>query len=169
MPAVNILMGEGSAGVAGARIWRFSEGFTDDAVAYNFRAQSRWTPPAEGGRDAVFHAAFLTLTWRGAVTIRVTPEVDTETEGTVAGLTFVTLRPELTLPAASGRRTETFEFPLGVKTLVGGVQQVRNAIRGRRLRLLVESVGGVAGELILDGVAIDLSFEQESLSQVAAT
>lgn len=167
MPASTLLMGQGNAPAdPGAALWRFGDGADDAGTAYDFLAESNWLPVDGEAMEYVFFKCFLTLTWSMDVTIRVTPEVDQEGLTEAAGtLDFTVFRPVFTLAAPiSGRHTQTFEIPFELVVFDADVEKIRQAIRGTRLRLLLESVGGLGeGNLTVDGFRLELEPQQESI------
>jgi len=165
MPSVSVLLG--TANDTDASILRFNEGADDAGAAYDFVAESVWVPAHPGVTDYAFYAVFVTLTWTMPVTVVVSAQVDADLASeTINGWSFAPLGPALTLTSSGTRQTQTFEFPMMTTMTRGGKEVSRNAMRGRRARIRIESTGGVgAGTLIVDGVGIDREPLNESIGQ----
>jgi hypothetical protein len=155
-----LLLGQaGATATPGALIWELADGADDGGSDYDVFAISNPLSPGNGTRVSVFRTAIVTLTWTMAVTLRFTPLVD-EDEETIAriGGSVQTLPIEITLAAPTGGRvTRSFRIPL-LRLILGPADEElsRNAVVGTRLRLQIESVGGLGlGDLIFDGVAIE--------------
>lgn len=153
-----LLFGECDVAAGGARI--FATGGADDAgTPYSMRAVSNWLAPMGAG-EVVFRKARITVTWSGTCQLLVTPLVDAlGTDDQAVGLGLLRLlTPTITLPAVTGEpRTDTFEVMLQRAWLVGGIERTRYYLRGTRLRLAVETVGPLAGVLVIDGPELDYS------------
>lgn len=163
MPRTNILLGQ----LGGDTIWRFNEGASDGGTAIAVLAQSAWTPETPGHVDYVYHNVYLTVTWTMTVTLQVSAQVDADPDTeTVNGWDFAPLGNALALVGAATPQTQTFQVPMYVTMSRGGSEVGRNALRGRRARVKVESVGGLAaGLLSIDGVGLDMEPVEDTIAQ----
>ena len=166
MPNSALLMGAAN-GTTEAPIWRFNEGADDAGQPFDMVAESVWTPANAGQLDFVFYAVYVTITWTMSAVLEVSAQIDADpTTEAVAGWDFAPLGPQLTLVGGATRQTQTFEFPMMTTMSRGGSEVSRNAMRGRRARIRIATVGGVgAGVLSIDGVGLDLEPLGESLAQ----
>jgi len=154
------LMGQANAAAdPGAKIWELASGADDDGTAFEIYGLSNWIAPALGGGVCAFKRAYVTLTWSMDVALRFTPKIDEDPESTARpGGTIDVMPVDVTLAApASGRSTRTFVVPLVRLVKDGSGNELgRNAVVGTRLRLEIESVGGLgAGDLILAGAEVE--------------
>lgn len=152
----SVLFGQGNAD--DARVWRLQRGADDGGTDFEVYALSSWISPAAGGGTCVFYTAFVTMTWSAPMLLRFTPVVDNDPDVVSRpGGTLEVLPIEVPLPdPGSGRRTTTFRVPLVRLVMDGAIDLGRNAVSGTRLRLQLETVGGLGGgDLILDGVEIE--------------
>ena len=163
MSGVNLLLGQ----AGGGKIWRGLLGLSDDGVAFNLRSQSQWLPPSPGHVDFLFYRVYVTVTWDAATQMRISAKVDTL--GSVLdpnpSFNFTLRSPAVDLEEQTERSTKTFEFPLAYDMSVGGVALARVGVRGRRIKIAVETVPGfTAGNIfVIDGVAVDMEALEESL------
>lgn len=172
MAGTALYLGQGGADDStGARLWRLAQGSDDDGTMFDIYGLSNWIRPSMLG-DSVFYDAYVTITWSMNVVLRFRPLLDMVTDvvafapGAPVQGDATTFKPELTLLApVSGRNTQTFRIPLvWLRHDSDGNEVGRNYLVGARLRLEVESVGGLtAGALILDGCEVDVEPVQDDL------
>lgn len=163
MSGVNLLLGQ----AGGGKVWRGLLGLSDDGTAFNLRSQSQWLPPSPGNVDFLFYKVFVTVTWDAATQLRVSAKVDALGSSIDPNPRFnFTLRnPIVDLEEQTERTTQTFEFPLTYDMKIGGVDVARTGLRGRRIKVAVETVPGFsAGSIfVIDGVAVEMEALEESL------
>lgn len=145
-------------------VWQTSPATSDGGITFVPLALSNHLAPGGLGGEAMFYWAHLTMSWSMAAQLRISPVLDGVTDFTplvVTGGTIEVVRPIITLAQQPGsanvqRRTETFAVPLLKKLVTAGVERSRSALRGRRLALLLESIGTLGtGELILEACEIE--------------
>lgn len=145
MASVGLLWGEGR-GSGVPRFWVSADVASDDGEPWGFAEESNALSPAGTGGEAVFTAAYLTVTAGAGALLQVTPVVNDDPTLTqsVAGGTVRVLQPRLVVPQQAGTpavlRTQTFVVPLLVQVEHDGAVSVAY-VRGESLRLRVESIG----------------------------
>lgn len=157
----------GQAGVAaapGAILLALADAVDDDGTGYAARAESVWITPDGAGGEAVFYAAFVSVTWTRGATLTLTPVVESRSADAVPFGSLAVLTPTITLPEQAGeRRTEVFELPLMQAWTVGATERARLYLRGTRLKLRIDVAENVSeGDLIINGVEVEVEVQRET-------
>lgn len=148
LPPVGLLWGEGRGSSLG-RYWLATAVASDDGVPWSVRLESNDVTPAGLGGEAAFTMAFVTVRAAAGTTLRITPILnDTSMAAlTIPGGTVEVLPVSVTVPQQLGSPaplvTQTFEVPLLLAHVKGGVRQAVFHPRGERMRLRLESVGPI--------------------------
>lgn len=169
-----LLFGEcETAHADGASLFALGTAGDDMGVPFTALLRSGWLAPFQSGGEALFKRVWLTCTWSGQHTLRVTPYIDeqgTADQSLVIGVARL-LRPLVSLPVVAGEpETRTFEVWLQRAWLISGQERGRVFPRGTRLQVLVETIGAIgSGTLVIDGVECDFEPVQETRAALAGT
>ncbi len=137
----------------GNRLLKADDGFQDAGVNISIRAETVPVAPAGAGGEAIFTSVYLVLTATMAVTVQITPivdEVPLETQ-------------DIVLSAQTERKRTHHEFGLSIPYIHNSVERARFAPRGTwfQVRIVVPAIA--AGDLIIEGVALEYEIVRESI------
>lgn len=148
LPAVGLLWGEGRAADYG-RYWVATATASDDGVPWGLLMESNDIAPGGLGGECAFTMAFLTVRAAAGTVLRVTPVLNDTSMAALAipDGTVEVLPLSVTVPQQSGSPApmvvQSFEVPLLLAHVKGGIRQAVFHPRGERMRLRVESVGPI--------------------------
>lgn len=143
---------------AGGDLLEGDTGVTDDGAGITARIQTSEVAPAGPGGEAAFHNVYLALTRSNPLdaTLTLTPIVDGVDQDA----------RNLTLAGVAGPLTEVLEVPLTQGFDVGGVEELRHALRGAFFSLRLEA-GVPDGALVFEGLELETEIVREGEAAVA--
>lgn len=161
VPPVGLMFGEGRGSSLG-RYWLASAVASDDGVPWGLRVESNDIAPGGLGGEAAYTMAFITVRAAAGTVLRVTPLLNDTSMAALAipGGTVEVLPVSVTVPQQLGSPaplvTQTFEVPLLLAHVKGGIRQAVFHPRGERMRLRIESVGAIGtGAFRLESAEIE--------------
>jgi len=137
----------------GNRLLRADDGYQDAGSAVPVRLETVPVAPAGPGGEAIFTALYVVLTATMAASVQVTPIVD--------GVELAT--QTITLSAQASRKTTHHELGLSVALLEGATEVARFAARGTWFQARISVSALAAGDLIVDGLALEHEVVRESI------
>ena len=169
-PPTILVWGEGR-GAAAPRYWQASDVASDDGVSNGIVLETNAVAPDGLGGEVAFTTAYLTITAGAGCTVKVTPivdDVEPVTTTTADGATLSVATPTFVVPQQTGGPpvptvTMTYQVPLQMQLVRGGLVTSRWYPRGARCAIRLETVGTIGtGAFRVDG----LELEYETLRNV---
>ena len=153
----NLFLGE----AGGARLLEANQGSHDDGVKVLARLETTPAGPGVGG-EAIFTALYLGVTWTAEATIDVTPIISgANDDGTPFEVELEV--QQVTLPANAVPLSMTRLLGLSVPLVVDGVERLRQAPRATWFRARLEALVHDEGDLIFEGIGVEMEVVRESL------
>jgi hypothetical protein len=151
----------------GPRLLQADQGTHDDGVIVIARVETDAAGPGAGG-EAIFPALFLVLTSDAAATVEIIPILSGENED---GTPFEREleRQEILIEATDERMSVPHQFGLSEPLIQGGVEMGRWAPRGAWFRIRVIAMLHGPGDLILEGLGVEMEVVRESVRVPAPT
>lgn len=137
-------------------LYQFGEDWQDDLEDITARILTVPIAPGGVGGEVLFHNLYLSLEWQSRATVTVTPILD--------GRRVTTLQRTLELDVEAEPRRERYEIPLAEPYEVGGIEELRTALRGTWFQVQVEVTQESPSEtgVVVEGVELEQEVVRES-------